>query len=500
MRGLFYILSLLIATNFVFGQIVIPDDNFLAHLKAFHPQVIAGENTINADSAALVPMLNLQNSGISDLEGLQYFTDLLILQIGNNPIKHLPDISGLELLESLDMSYLSISSAEFPDFSNFLNLRRLILSGNDLENVEGLVDLLLMTELRLDNNRIQELPDLDHLLNLYLIDLSDNRLVSLPAFPRYRSLYHIYASDNNLKSVPLNYFVGEPFDSVRLDNNYLSYEYLSVLKSDAHEFDEVFTYNPQKNIKVFEDNYAYREGNELNVSTDLDEEVPGVKYQWYHNNQVLDGQTDRFLFLDMLTKEHEGTYFVELSHDSFSKDFVIRSNSFMLEVKPCLVLDELVVTVNGSSCMQNGVVVVEAESWPEEDVIFELIELEPNADNEVLVSPHGQFSGLMGNSYQMAVITADMRCRANYDQTINLPNEGCAEAILTPDGDGINDEYYFEGSGEVTIYDKEGNFVNSILLPAVWDGRSQGGQLMPPGYYVTKRSDSEEIIRISLFY
>ncbi len=67
--------------------------------------------------------------------------------------------------------------------------------------------------------------------------------------------------------------------------------------------------------------------------------------------------------------------------------------------------------------------------------------------------------------------------------------------LLTPNGDGVNDEASIRfvlakveaGLPEIAIYDLSGRRVRSVLPGAdgyEWDGRGEGGQVLPPGAYI----------------
>ncbi|KAJ8986243.1 hypothetical protein NQ317_009949 [Molorchus minor] len=94
---------------------------------------------------ALSPLTNLQklsltNCGLSRLpDTFEKFKSLQELDISHNPLNDafVKLLAPLETLEYLNMGYSNLSYIHPASFSKMTNMRRLILSGNDLENLES---------------------------------------------------------------------------------------------------------------------------------------------------------------------------------------------------------------------------------------------------------------------------------------------------------------------------------------------------------------------------
>jgi len=82
-----------------------------------------------------------------------------------------------------------------------------------------------------------------------------------------------------------------------------------------------------------------------------------------------------------------------------------------------------------------------------------------------------------------------LTCRTG-DKTISKTIEvvGIAATVFTPNGDGINDEFFFDAPTitelNAKIFDRSGHPVHEMLQPAShWDGTDDKGNLLPTGTY-----------------
>lgn len=59
--------------------------------------------------------------------------------------------------------------------------------------------------------------------------------------------------------------------------------------------------------------------------------------------------------------------------------------------------------------------------------------------------------------------------------------------IFSPNGDGVEDELYLEGKGEVFFYTRSGKELLHGVLPFVWNGKDENGNQLTPGLYFIKQ-------------
>lgn len=134
--------------NFSF-IINIPDQHFETSIR----------NLINKPTGPIfdsdvhaITWLGLNNKGISNLEGLQYFLSLQDATFENNNITYIPDLSSLKLLSYINLSY------------------------NKIEDISGLANLKKLNTLYMNNNRIKDISPLRNLTSLRVLFLSNNQI------------------------------------------------------------------------------------------------------------------------------------------------------------------------------------------------------------------------------------------------------------------------------------------------------------------------------------
>ncbi len=215
-----YFLFFLIIGFFGNAQIVnIPDANFKAKLLAANNSIDIASNftqvntnytvsqpngyckidlnndgEIQITEASNIQFLNIYNSNISNLSGIEYFSNLKVLHCNNNPIvsHNLTNLLNLQILEvssnqtlSLDLSGLS-SLKYLSCVNNSMNnltltgctsLEKLLCYNNQLINL-NFSNLTNLQYLDCDNNQISNL-DLNNLINLSILRCNYNLITNI---------------------------------------------------------------------------------------------------------------------------------------------------------------------------------------------------------------------------------------------------------------------------------------------------------------------------------
>lgn len=178
------------------------------------------DGEIQYSEAQMVYMLNVGADQISDMTGIEAFTNLIDLQCYENNINTL-DLTALVNLKSLSCRDNRLSSL---NVSGLVNLESLSCSNNYLSslNLEGLENLEYLS---CNNNLLQSL-NLSDSPNLKSLGANDNELTSLQ-IDGLLNLEYLGVSDSNLQSLNLSSF--NQLKRVYCGNNNLSYLNVSGL-------------------------------------------------------------------------------------------------------------------------------------------------------------------------------------------------------------------------------------------------------------------------------
>jgi hypothetical protein len=207
---LFTILALSMAT--LYSQTTpIPDPAFEAKLISLGIDTNGMNGNILNSDAAGVNFLNVNNSGISDLSGIEAFVDITILDCEENMLTSL-DLTFNTMLVNVDCNTNSISSLNLAANSDLVSLNA---SDNALTSID-LSNNLAISDVTLNNNQLTSL-DFTNNSSLYQIIANDNNLTSitLPSSPTLLEIVWVY--NNNL--VNLDMTSAPILATLRFENN-----------------------------------------------------------------------------------------------------------------------------------------------------------------------------------------------------------------------------------------------------------------------------------------
>lgn len=295
------------------AQIVnIPDANFKNALISLGVDT-NGDGEIQVSEAESVISLDLSYKNISDLSGIQSFTNLQTLACWYNQITNL-DISGLTNITTLLCRYNQLSNLNVSnltnleildcsnnqltslDVSNLTNLLRLDCFNNQLSSLD-LTTLINLEELICYFNPLVTL-DIYNLTNLTLLSCSDNQLTSLDVSTLV-NLTTLYCANNQLTSLDVSSCT--TLDWLHCFNNQLSY--LNIKNGsieDGESFKLQFQDNPNleficadedqiEDVQLLIDQYGYT--NTCQVSTYCSF-TPGGEFYTINGNTVFDLDTN----------------------------------------------------------------------------------------------------------------------------------------------------------------------------------------------------------------
>ena len=211
-------------------QVAIPDTNLRVVIADSLGK--ASDAPITQAEMASLTRLAAPNKNIRDLTGLEFATNLTVLDLGgafvggewvnSNEISNLSPLSNLTSLERLYLDNNSIS--DVTPLSNLIRLIRLYLDSNNISNVTPLSNLTSLERLVLGNNSISNLTPLSNLTSLEWLGLDNNSISNLTPLSNLTSLEWLLLNNNSISDLaPLvaNTGLGSG-DKVDVSNNPLS--------------------------------------------------------------------------------------------------------------------------------------------------------------------------------------------------------------------------------------------------------------------------------------
>ncbi|MCC7552862.1 leucine-rich repeat domain-containing protein, partial [Candidatus Micrarchaeota archaeon] len=137
--------------------------------------------TVTDCDALTLTELWAKDREISDLTGIEYFTNLNTLILGNNQISN---ISALSTLSNLNFLYLySNQISDISALSTLTNLQGLSLWDNQISDISALSTLTNLNTLELGGNKISDISALSGLSNLTKLYLGSNQISINPECP-----------------------------------------------------------------------------------------------------------------------------------------------------------------------------------------------------------------------------------------------------------------------------------------------------------------------------
>ena len=153
--------------------------------------------------------LNAQGRGITDLTGLEYALDLLLLRLCDNQIHDLRPLEGLVQLDTLTLCNNLLS--DISPLASLTQLRALDLSDNMIADIAPLFNLTLLEELGLERNGITDITPLIRLKTLRTLRLADNPIVDFtPLLELERTELDIEVDTSQLDPLNLVVYIPDP--------------------------------------------------------------------------------------------------------------------------------------------------------------------------------------------------------------------------------------------------------------------------------------------------
>ena len=229
----------------------------------------------------IITSLDLSNLGLTSIEGIQYLSGLMNLNLSHNRISDLTPLSKMMNLQKLDLSYNNIISiSKLPYYANIYlegNKKQYILSHNKITDISCINNWNITKSTDFSNGE-----GIDR--RIYDIDLSYNQIENISGVKNYVRLKKLNLSNNKIKDIAslkdYNFTI----------NPHMTYEEYKELLEDFEAIDvssnniNVNTAENKKAIEVFKNKKVTLivDNQVVNPVTNLPfKDVP--RKEWYYD-------------------------------------------------------------------------------------------------------------------------------------------------------------------------------------------------------------------------
>ncbi|MFN6945024.1 MAG: leucine-rich repeat domain-containing protein [Cytophagaceae bacterium] len=495
-------------------NVQLADTNLKNRLMQNYPHVMQGEELNITEAAAVTGTLNLSGAGIVDASGIEYFTGIRTLNITNNQLTTIPDISATtelvnfyangnqltslpdmtDLIHLEDFQVMHNNLTALPDLRNSSKLRNLFCSDNKIAHwpaLNSFPDLSILaigenplpdpidfsicenlTELHIHKTGLDTIIGLDKLVNLTKLFAWGNKIKNFSALDSNTTLTTFVVLKNPLHDLP--YLANKPdLYNVDVSSCHLTFEDLMPLLQMPNL--TTFKYGFQKDFRMIDKNK--RAETDFKISYPITSPDPGNVYVWVKDGEVIDSSGSPLFHFNPLKISDSGKYLLKV-YNAGLPNLLLKSRLFELNVLPCLEFNISYVDIRKKECSTGYVIDLSSATISGGTIPF-TYEISNSNFNEVFSDEIVE--GLPAGKYEVRVVDSN-GCTAS-DQMV-LPRIERCDPVITPDGDGIADTYFIEETGTVAIYDVNRRLIRSLTAPAIWDATDQNGRLVDAGYYI----------------
>ncbi len=179
------------------GQVTIPDANLRAAIAEALGK--ARGATITVAEMKTLAGLDADYSGIRDLTGLEFATNLTELSLFGNDISDISALRGLTHLTELSLGLNDIS--DISALRGLTKLTDLWLSNNDISDISALSGLTNLTDLSLGLNDISDVSALRGLTKLKWLFLGFSDISDISALSGLPNLTYLWLRNNDISDI-----------------------------------------------------------------------------------------------------------------------------------------------------------------------------------------------------------------------------------------------------------------------------------------------------------
>ncbi len=193
---------------------------------------VIGKDRVNITNDDLfdIKSLDINNLGIKSLEGIQYLTNLRMVNLAyndieditpvsdlkklvyfygeNNRIKDIASLTYCERLESINVSNNDMK--DISDLSALKKLKGLSMKNNNIENIDFIKSNYSLEMVNLSNNNIKDLSPIQNLKDLKWLFLSNNDIEDVEVLQSFKRFEVLDINGNNIKNF-------DPLDKIKIN-------------------------------------------------------------------------------------------------------------------------------------------------------------------------------------------------------------------------------------------------------------------------------------------
>ncbi|QGU94993.1 hypothetical protein GOM49_07730 [Clostridium bovifaecis] len=158
----------------IFKTVRFKDDNFEYKIRSILG--VFDRDILDKDLKKITSM-DLNHNNVEDLEGIQYCVNLKRINLSYNKINNIDNLENLEKLEEINLFNNNIE--DISALSNLSKLKKVDLAKNRIKDVTPLGSLTNLQELDLYSNNIENIEVLSQLKKLTFLDVSRNKIKDL---------------------------------------------------------------------------------------------------------------------------------------------------------------------------------------------------------------------------------------------------------------------------------------------------------------------------------
>ena len=448
------LLFLLTAVGGISQSVPVEDSVFKQFLLDTYPSVMTAEEELDTLLAAseVDHVLDLQGIGIKEMHEIMFFKNVDTIYAQGN------DLDSIGIIDKIsDLKYIDVSN-------------------NKLRYVPSIYGINTIEQYRCRNNLCERVPQIwTASSSMTVFDLANNNLSHLHSFNSFTELTLWDVSGNRLTFNWLLQNVGIP------------------------DFENVAIISPQQKLSV-PPPVDLTEGETLFFDLDNsdDDTVTTNTYRWFRNDALVRETSYDSIIWPNVTFEDAGIWRVEVtnSHPLLSS-LTLESKGMVVSVKPCLDLSSVELVSNQVSCNQLGIIEISQSSVEGgvPPITFTLIN---SSNSDSIIGIDGRFERVPLGLYNLKATDSD-NCTQLKAGVVHVQKKTDCTPLLSPNGDGDGDDIYIDTPGLVEVFDKHGKLLTSFMAPALWDGRTSSGEIMPAGYYVMYQ-EGQKLGNISLVW